>query len=227
MFSRIASRGCCSVNRTLAVQRHALAAFSTTQPTPVQPNSAEEFRTQDGYFDMVQTSAKQDNRPFYYGLLGAQRVALTSLGRMTVVKMVSSLSASADVLALSSIEVDVGKIEVGTTVTVKWRGKPVFIRHRTDAEVSEAAADDKADLRDIQTDAERTNPATPQWMIVIGICTHLGCVPISNAGEYNGWYCPCHGSHYDNSGRIRKGPAPLNLEIPEYTWLTDTLLKLG
>lgn len=225
MLNRIASRGCRLLNR-MPMQRQTLAAFSTS-PAPIQPNSAEEFRSQDGYFDMVQTPANEDNRPFYYGLLGVQRVALTSIGRMTVVKMVSSLSASADVLALSSIEVDVGQIAEGTTVTVKWRGKPVFIRHRTPAEISEATTDDNSDLRDAQSDSERYLPGTPQWMIVVGICTHLGCVPISNAGEWNGWYCPCHGSHYDNSGRIRKGPAPLNLEVPEYSWLSPTLLKLG
>lgn len=134
------------------------------------------------------------------------------------------MAASADVLALASAEFDVGAISEGTTITVKWRGKPIFIRHRTDAEIAKEAAVNVSALRDQQTDAERA--ADPKWLIVLGICTHLGCVPISGAGEYNGWFCPCHGSHYDVSGRIRKGPAPLNLEIPPYT-LEGTTLVIG
>ena len=114
---------------------------------------------------------------------------------------------------------------VGNTITVKWRGKPVFIRHRTEEEIAEANAVDVSSLRDPQSDTDRTN--NQQWLVALGVCTHLGCVPITNAGDYKGWFCPCHGSHYDNSGRIRKGPAPLNLEIPEWSFMDDTLLKLG
>ena len=124
------------------------------------------------------------------------------------------MSASADVLALASAEFDIGNLAEGTTMTCKWRGKPVFIRHRTDHEIAIEEAVSVASLKDPQTDAERVQD--PKYLIVLGICTHLGCVPISGAGEYNGWFCPCHGSHYDTSGRIRKGPAPLNLEIPPY-----------
>lgn len=134
------------------------------------------------------------------------------------------MSASADVLALASAEFDIGGISEGTTITVKWRGKPVFIRHRTDGEIDTENAVNVASLRDQQTDAERVTD--PKWLIVLGICTHLGCVPISGAGEYNGWFCPCHGSHYDTSGRIRKGPAPLNMEIPPYT-LDNGKLVIG
>ena len=129
---------------------------------------------------------------------------------------------SADVLALASAEFDVGGIAEGTTLTVKWRGKPVFIRHRTDAEIAQEAAVNVSTLRDQQTDAERVKD--PKWLVVLGVCTHLGCVPISGAGEYGGWFCPCHGSHYDVSGRIRKGPAPLNLELPPYTLENGKLL---
>lgn len=129
---------------------------------------------------------------------------------------------SADVLALASAEFDVGGIAEGTTLTVKWRGKPVFIRHRTDAEIAAEAAVNISTLRDQQTDAERAKD--PKWLVVLGVCTHLGCVPISGAGEYGGWFCPCHGSHYDVSGRIRKGPAPLNLELPPYTLENGKLL---
>lgn len=124
------------------------------------------------------------------------------------------MSASADVLALASAEFDIGGLAEGTTMTCKWRGKPVFIRHRTPHEIATEEAVNLASLKDPQTDASRVQD--PEWLIVLGICTHLGCVPISGAGEYGGWFCPCHGSHYDTSGRIRKGPAPLNLEIPPY-----------
>jgi len=109
---------------------------------------------------------------------------------------------------------------------VKWRGKPVFIRNRTAAEIADAQQVDVGTLRDPETDADRV--VKDQWLIALGICTHLGCVPISNAGEYNGWFCPCHGSHYDTSGRIRKGPAPLNLEVPPYKFIeNDTKLLIG
>ncbi len=134
------------------------------------------------------------------------------------------MSASADVLALASAEFDTAGIPEGTTLTVKWRGKPVFIRHRTDDEIAKEATVNLGELRDKQADSVRTQD--PKWLIVLGICTHLGCVPISNAGEYGGWFCPCHGSHYDTSGRIRKGPAPLNLEIPPYK-LSDGKLVVG
>ena len=135
------------------------------------------------------------------------------------------MSASADVLALASAEFNVSDIAEGTTLTVKWRGKPVMIRHRTDDEVAKEAAVDLNSLRDPQKDEDRVQ-GDPKWLIVLGICTHLGCVPISGAGDYGGWFCPCHGSHYDVSGRIRKGPAPANLELPPYT-LQDGKLVVG
>ena len=134
------------------------------------------------------------------------------------------MSASADVLALASAEFDVSSIAEGTTLTVKWRGKPVFIRHRTDAEIALESSVNLGELKDPQADAARAS--NPRWLVVLGVCTHLGCVPISGAGEYGGWFCPCHGSHYDTSGRIRKGPAPLNLEIPPYV-LSDNKLLIG
>jgi len=134
------------------------------------------------------------------------------------------MSASADVLALASADFDISGIKKGTTVTVKWRGKPVFIKHRTEEEIAEAEQVSLTSLVDPQPDQSRVQ--VPEWLIVIGVCTHLGCVPIPNAGEFKGWFCPCHGSHYDTSGRIRKGPAPLNLEIPPYT-LADDRVVLG
>lgn len=141
-----------------------------------------------------------------------------------VYDLVSNLSASADVLALSKIEVNLNEIPEGKNVVFKWRGKPVFIRHRTAAEISKEESVDVASLRDPQPDSARVKD--PTWLVVVGVCTHLGCIPIANAGEFGGYYCPCHGSHYDASGRIRKGPAPLNLEVPHYEF-HDNLLVVG
>ena len=146
---------------------------------------------------------------------------------------VDQMNPAADTRALASIEVDLGAVDTGQALTVKWRGKPVFIRNRTAQEIAEAKADDGApDLKDPQTDADRVKEGKEQWLVMIGVCTHLGCVPKGNKpeddkGEYGGWFCPCHGSHYDISGRIRKGPAPLNLEVPNYTFLSDTRVLIG
>ena len=134
------------------------------------------------------------------------------------------MNPSADVLALGSIEVDLSGIEEGMRITVTWRGKPVFIGHRTPAEIEAARAVDLAALRDPQPDEDRV--VEPQWLVMVGICTHLGCVPLGQKagdphGDYGGWFCPCHGSHYDTSGRIRKGPAPRNLVVPEYEFTGD------
>ncbi|OJV14173.1 MAG: ubiquinol-cytochrome c reductase iron-sulfur subunit [Alphaproteobacteria bacterium 33-17] len=141
--------------------------------------------------------------------------------------LVDSLNPSADVLAMSSTEVNLANIAEGQSVTIMWRGKPVFVKHRTAAEIEEARKDDNATLIDPQLDEERVKKGKEQWLVLIGICTHLGCVPLSNQGDYKGWFCPCHGSHYDTSGRIRKGPAPLNLAIPNYEFLSDTLVRIG
>jgi ubiquinol-cytochrome c reductase iron-sulfur subunit len=138
---------------------------------------------------------------------------------------IHQMNPSADVLALSSIEVDISGIAVGQSVTVKWRGKPVFIRHRTAAEIEAARSVDVAALPDPETDAARA--PRPNWLIVVGVCTHLGCIPLGDSGEYGGWFCPCHGSHYDTSARIRKGPAPTNLAVPTYEFLSDTIVKIG
>ena len=134
------------------------------------------------------------------------------------------MSASADVLALASAEFDLGGVAEGTTLTVKWRGKPVFIRHRTAEEIAKENAVALSSLKDPQADKDRA--IDQEWLIVLGICTHLGCVPISGAGDFGGWFCPCHGSHYDTGGIIRKGPAPLNLEVPPYK-LEDGKLIVG
>ena len=141
--------------------------------------------------------------------------------------LISQMNPDASVLALSSTEVDLGPIAEGQIITVKWRGKPVFISHRTKKEIEEARATKLSDLPDPQPDAARVKKDKDQWLVLIGICTHLGCVPLGHEGEYNGWFCPCHGSVYDTSGRIRKGPAPTNLEVPPYEFASDTMIRIG
>ena len=135
------------------------------------------------------------------------------------------MSATADVLALAKIEVKLGDIPEGKNMTFKWRGKPLFIRHRTSEEVAVEQGVNVSTLRDPEPDSNRVQK--PEWLVVIGVCTHLGCVPIANSGDFGGYYCPCHGSHYDASGRIRKGPAPLNLEVPPYTFVDEGTLVVG
>ncbi|MBT3777486.1 MAG: ubiquinol-cytochrome c reductase iron-sulfur subunit [Pelagibacteraceae bacterium] len=141
-----------------------------------------------------------------------------------------SMNPAEDTLALGTTEVDISSIEEGQSITVKWRGKPVFIRKRTKTEIEEAKAVNISDLKDPEQDVNRVKKE--EWLILVGVCTHLGCVPLGQKltdtkGEYNGWYCPCHGSHYDTSGRIRKGPAPENLPVPPYSFLNDTTIKIG
>ncbi len=149
---------------------------------------------------------------------------------LTAWPFIHQMNPAADTLALSSTEVDLEPIEEGQSITVVWRGKPVFIRHRTADEIKTAVADDGAALPHAEKDADRVKK--PEWLVMVGVCTHLGCIPLGNKsgeakGEFGGWFCPCHGSHYDTSGRIRKGPAPLNLPVPEYTFLSDTRVKIG
>ncbi|KAF9922149.1 hypothetical protein FBU30_007777 [Linnemannia zychae] len=170
-------------------------------------------------------SGDATNRAFSYFMVGTTG-ALSFLGaKTTVADFLANMSASADVLALAKVEVDLNNIPEGRNVTIKWRGKPIFIRHRTADEIQEANAVNLTELRDPQTDAERA--PKPEWLVMLGVCTHLGCVPIGEAGDFGGWYCPCHGSHYDISGRIRKGPAPLNLEIPPYSFEEGDKVVIG
>jgi ubiquinol-cytochrome c reductase iron-sulfur subunit len=145
---------------------------------------------------------------------------------------ISQMGASADVKAMSSIEVDISKIPLGAGIVVKYLGNPLFIRHRTKEQIAQAAKVNVADLRDPQADAERVKPGKEQWLVVNASCTHLGCIPSGNkptddGGQFGGYFCPCHGSHYDISGRIRKGPAPKNLVVPDYAFLSDTKIKIG
>ena len=169
-------------------------------------------------------------------------VATASAGVVTtgaaIWPLINQMNPSADVQALSSIEVDVSDLEPGAQLTVKWLGKPVFIRRRTEDEIQEARAVDLGDLPDSSaenknlkeadaSDVNRTIDEEGEWLVMVGVCTHLGCVPLNNAGEFGGWFCPCHGSHYDISGRIRKGPAPKNLEVPVAKFVDDGIIKLG
>lgn len=172
----------------------------------------------------------------YYATAGAGTVATGA----AVWTLVDQMNPSADVQALSSIFVDVSGVEVGTQLTVKWRGKPVFIRRRTQEEIDAARAVEMSELIDPlaenanlapETDASdqnRTLDEAGEWLVMMGVCTHLGCVPLGDgAGDFGGWFCPCHGSHYDTSGRIRKGPAPRNLDVPVAAFTDETTIKLG
>ena len=160
-------------------------------------------------------------------------VSFAGVGGLAVLyPLVNQMNPAADVRALASIEVDIGGIESGQAIKTIWRKQPIFIRNLTPPEIQAANAVSVGELRDPQTLAERTLEGKQNWLITMGVCTHLGCVPLGAAegeskGEYQGYFCPCHGSHYDTAGRIRKGPAPTNLEVPEYSFLSDTVVKIG
>ena len=185
---------------------------------------------------MSHAESDSSRRDFLYIATGAAGAVTAGAA---VWPLIDQMNPSADVLALASIEVDVGDIEPGTQLTVKWRGKPVFIRRRTEGEIASARAVDLAELPDdasrndnaLGTDASDQNRAmddSGEWLVMMGVCTHLGCVPLGDgAGDFGGWFCPCHGSHYDTAGRIRKGPAPENLHIPQAAFISDTIIRLG
>ncbi|XP_017786299.1 PREDICTED: cytochrome b-c1 complex subunit Rieske, mitochondrial [Nicrophorus vespilloides] len=175
--------------------------------------------------DKKSTESEDTRKNFTYLIAGAGTVGGAYAAKSVVTHFISSMSASADVLAMAKIEVKLSDIPEGKSVTFKWRGKPLFIRHRTGSEISTEQGVPLSQLRDPESDSQRTQK--PEWLVVIGVCTHLGCVPIANAGDFGGYYCPCHGSHYDASGRIRKGPAPLNLEVPTYVFADDGSLVVG
>ncbi len=154
--------------------------------------------------------------------------AVACVGAATAaIPILSSLKPDKGVLASGSIEVGLTNIKEGETITVVWRGKPVFITRRTSQEIKEAQSVNLSELKDPEPDSERVKTGKEQWLVTIGICTHLGCVPLGNKGDYGGWFCPCHGSHYDSSGRIRQGPAPKNLAIPSYKFLSDDKILIG
>ncbi|KAJ3184443.1 hsp70 nucleotide exchange factor fes1 [Gaertneriomyces sp. JEL0708] len=169
-------------------------------------------KDQDQY--KVRSYDDTSSRNFAYFMIGTYSFIGAAVAKNIVTDYLVHFAASADVLAMAKVEVDMASVPEGKNVIIKWRGKPVFVRHRTADEIAEAESVALSELRDPETDADRVQK--PEWLVMLGVCTHLGCVPIGEAGEYGGWFCPCHGSHYDISGRIRKGPAPLNLEIPQY-----------
>ena len=141
-----------------------------------------------------------------------------------VLPIITHMNPDSSVKALASIEVDISKVKEGQEMTVLWRGKPVFIKRRTKEEISKAQQVNMKDLIDPEEDKKRVKKE--EWLVVVGVCTHLGCVPIVGTGDFNGWFCPCHGSHYDTSGRIRKGPAPTNLEVPQYDFVGSDKIKI-
>jgi ubiquinol-cytochrome c reductase iron-sulfur subunit len=172
----------------------------------------------------VATTVGTTRRDFLYIATAAVGAVGTAA---TIWPLIHQMNPDASVLALASIDVDLTPIAEGQIITVKWRGKPVFISHRTKKEIEEARAVPLAQLPDPQPDQARVKQGKDQWLVLIGVCTHLGCVPLGHQGDYDGWFCPCHGSHYDTSGRIRRGPAPLNLELPQYEFVSDTSIRIG
>lgn len=183
------------------------------------------YRRQSSLDPNIPNSTEINRRAFTYLMVAGMGITGVHIGKNVVVDFLSTMSASADVLALAKIEVDLTTIPEGKNMVFKWRGKPLFVRRRSADEVEDVRNVDTASLRDPEDDQARV--VKDDWLVVIGVCTHLGCVPIANAGEYGGYYCPCHGSHYDVSGRIRKGPAPQNLEVPEYTFLDENTMVVG
>jgi ubiquinol-cytochrome c reductase iron-sulfur subunit len=165
-------------------------------------------------------------RDFLYVAAGAVGTVGVVLGGIW--PLINQLNPDASVLALSTVDFDLSSLEEGQSVTIKWRGQPIFVTHRTQKQIDEAKAVSLAELRDPETDAARTKTGHEQYLVQIGICTHLGCIPHGpGEGEFDGWFCPCHGSQYDSAGRIRKGPAPRNLVIPPYRFTSDTAITIG
>uniref|UniRef100_A0A7S0RXJ2 Cytochrome b-c1 complex subunit Rieske, mitochondrial n=1 Tax=Pyramimonas obovata TaxID=1411642 RepID=A0A7S0RXJ2_9CHLO len=234
-FIRAASTPLASSSQQNFGLTHGFAAGNvrgySTEVSHVMPPTVVALKTPTGSI-MYDESVHQRYQPgdpskkaFTYFVLTGGRFIYASAIRLVVLKFLMSMSASKDVLALANVEVDISNIALGSTVTIKWRGKPVFIRRRTPDEIAKEAQVNVNSLRDPQNDLERA--VNPEWLITVGVCTHLGCVPLANAGDYGGWFCPCHGSHYDVSGRIRKGPAPYNLEVPAYQFLEDGKVLIG
>jgi ubiquinol-cytochrome c reductase iron-sulfur subunit len=174
------------------------------------------------YRIMSKQEDKKNRRDFLF--TASYTVGAVGLGA-TIWPLVHQMNPDQSVKALATTEVDISAVEPGKTITVLWRGKPVFIKRRTPEEVEEARAVNLKDLKDPQKDEDRVK--NPEWLVTLGVCTHLGCVPLSGKGDFKGWFCPCHGSHYDGSGRIRKGPAPTNLEVPQYEFVNSNTIKIG
>ncbi|OUW74106.1 MAG: ubiquinol-cytochrome c reductase iron-sulfur subunit [Pelagibacteraceae bacterium TMED216] len=171
------------------------------------------------------TDAKKTNRRDF---LFTATYTLGAIGvGATIWPFVDQMNPDKSVQALATTEVDVTNVEPGKSITVLWRGKPVFLKRRTPEEIAEARAVSLEELKDPERDEDRVKKGNDEWLVMLGVCTHLGCVPLADKGDYNGWFCPCHGSHYDVSGRIRKGPAPINMEIPKYEFVDNNTIKIG
>ncbi len=195
-----------------------MATVDTTQPVmPGEPSAAEAGDPGVRRRDFINIAA----------------VSFAGVGAVTAIApLLMQAAPSADVRALSSIEVDISKIQAGQGIKTSWRKQPVFIKQLTPAEIQAANAVNVGELRDPQSLADRTKPGKSQWLITLGVCTHLGCVPLGigegeTKGDFGGYFCPCHGSHYDTAARIRKGPAPLNLSVPDYEFASDTVVRIG
>ncbi|XP_052817254.1 cytochrome b-c1 complex subunit Rieske, mitochondrial-like [Mya arenaria] len=193
--------------------------------TDIRVPKLDDYRRPSNVSNTDKNEGGPQAKTFTYIFAGGFGAAGALLGKDVVNGVISYISAAKDIVALAKIEIGLSDIPEGKTMTFKWQGKPLFVRHRTADEIEEVRSVDMAALRDPQPDEERTQ--NPKWLICIGICTHLGCVPVAEAGDFNGYYCPCHGSHYDASGRIRKGPAPLNLDIPYYEFMDDETVVVG
>ena len=173
---------------------------------------------------MSKQEDKKNRRDFLF--TASYTVGAVGLGA-TIWPFIHQMNPDESVKALSTTEVDISEVKPGKSITVLWRGKPVFLKRRTVEEIAEARAVALSDLPDPQKDEERVKIGKDEWLVMVGVCTHLGCVPLKDKGEFNGWFCPCHGSHYDVSGRIRKGPAPKNLEIPKFKFVDTNTIKIG
>lgn len=197
--------------------------------TAVQVSSAEQdtaLPTGYQYLSLYRnTIGDKSQRTIHYAITGSTRFVYAAAIRVFILKLLYTWTASADVMAMSTVEYNLENLAPGDATTIKWRGKPVFIRHLTESEVNSVQAQDLGELRDVESHDERVQ--NPEWSVILGICTHLGCVPIHKAGDWGGYFCPCHGSHYDASGRIMKGPAPENMEVPVYSFLDDSTLLIG
>ena len=196
-----------------SAKKKTVAAKTNTKKTASKSSASEKQSPND-----------QSKRDFITLAAGAT----AGLGAACVgVPIVSSMTPAKDVLALSSTEVDISGMSPGEQKRVMWQGKPIFVKRRTEEEIKEAEAAELSELPDPQADSDRVKENKKEWLVVVGVCTHLGCIPTDGTGDYEAWFCPCHGSHYDTSGRIRKGPAPKNLPVPPYEFVNDTTIKIG
>jgi ubiquinol-cytochrome c reductase iron-sulfur subunit len=173
---------------------------------------------------MSKQENKKDRRDFLF--TASYTVGAVGIGA-TIWPFIHQMNPDESVKALATTEVDISQVEPGKSITVLWRGKPIFIKRRTPEEIQEAQSVKLEDLPDPQRDEDRVKDGKNEWLVMVGVCTHLGCVPLKDKGEFNGWFCPCHGSHYDISGRVRKGPAPKNMEIPAYKFVNNNTIKIG